>query len=315
MQLSDDEDDEPATQRSTGNDTELIEDNLPVLTTPVPRNQRKKRLVPETPRTVSDKSGEEQLINLLAVRSSELTEVQKKLDQMSTLGDMVKQEKLNWGQWLASCTAQVIDSRWVEFRAKTLSVVEQYVTANAPPPVPTRVLPLSSSSGDSASSFRPSSRASVSSAMATGQRTHGLGGGTSGDHSGNNYGHYVPSFQSHSSAQGFSPINYSSDAQTGPQQWTVQSVGSGHQTHHGHQQHSSYDQGSPYAPLTMPHIPRSASQPDGSQVQVIQPSPAPLIISNVSTPNMPDSADQSLSNLGFSPSTFTDALGAANSPL
>ena len=104
---------------------------FPSLTTPAQRGKRKSQTA-TTPQAASGCPTDTDLLNMLTARAVESEVLKRKLDDLVSSDDVVKQEKLNWGQWMASCIAQVSDNRWVEFTDRSLSFIREFVPASVP---------------------------------------------------------------------------------------------------------------------------------------------------------------------------------------
>ena len=125
------EDAEDADVEVTSQASQDVPDNepaFPTLVTPRSRTQRTqcKTGTPAEPKGGSTKS-ESDLLKMLTARAVETEVLKRKLDELVTSGDAVKQEKLNWGQWMASCVAQVADDKWVDFTRKSFDLIREFV--------------------------------------------------------------------------------------------------------------------------------------------------------------------------------------------
>ena len=69
-----------------------------------------------------------ELLHMLTDRAVEIEVLKRKLDEFVSSDEVVKQEKLNWGLWMASVIAQVSDNRWAEFQQRSLSFMREFVT-------------------------------------------------------------------------------------------------------------------------------------------------------------------------------------------
>ena len=58
----------------------------------------------------------------------EIEVLKRKLDELVASNDVVKQEKVNWGVWMASVITQVSNNWWAEFQERSLSFMREFVT-------------------------------------------------------------------------------------------------------------------------------------------------------------------------------------------
>lgn len=85
--------------------------------------------------TVSDGK----LLQVLAARAVDSESLKKKLEELCGLKDFVTAERVNWGQWLASCAGQVAPARWESFRQETYDLMCRYVPTHPTPLATTSV--------------------------------------------------------------------------------------------------------------------------------------------------------------------------------
>ena len=78
--------------------------------------------------TSAVRTPDQDIVKVISGRSQEISQLQERVSAVLTQSEDPKlAEKLNWGQWLRSCCAQVSDSQWVEFRETTYRIMCQYV--------------------------------------------------------------------------------------------------------------------------------------------------------------------------------------------
>ena len=128
-EAGDDEDEQRSTLPSTtGTGIEIDDETLPPLA-----DRRKKKKATPTPDMASDAGHSTELLKILTARAVETEVLKKKLDDLVSSNDVVKQEKLNWGAWLATCVSQVPQDRWDEYTQSSLDHIRQFVRTSAPP--------------------------------------------------------------------------------------------------------------------------------------------------------------------------------------
>lgn len=103
------------------------------------------------------------LLQVLAARAVDSEGLKKKLEDMLGIKDFNTAERINWGQWFASCAGQIPAVHWGSFRQESLDLIWRYlpssrdgpdapipVSAPAPAPVSRSMSAPSSSSAFSA---------------------------------------------------------------------------------------------------------------------------------------------------------------------
>ena len=307
MNLSDDEDEPVVSQIVTPQIPTTSKDPdppFPVVSTPAQRGRRKSR-TGTTRQGACASASETELLQMLTTRAVESEMLKRKLDDLISTSDVVKQEKVNWGQWMASCVAQVPDNRWAEFTDRSLPFLREFVHLSDPiTTCASTTTTTSATITSSASTFRsPIASTGTSTSTASGAQypsappPSGLPPLYGGHY--NSYGYQSP-FQPYVSQQHYG----------GPYPG-----GSGQ--YHPDRQHS-YEQSRQYSPLNLRSNPSVQSGTPRPVTQVcstttltnLTPSPA---LSNISTPVIPDSAD--VSRLGdnlLSPTTLTEVLTSLN---
>lgn len=85
---------------------------------------------------------DQNLIQFLASRAVDSEQLKKRLDSvLAESRDPQMAEKLHYGQWMASCIAQVPDDRWAEFIAQSVALLGEFVPNHHLPPAPSCVRP------------------------------------------------------------------------------------------------------------------------------------------------------------------------------
>ena len=71
---------------------------------------------------------EQHFIHQLASRAVDSEQLKQKLDSVLAANTQPeKAEKLNYGQWVASCIAQVPDRRWAQFLNRSFALIQEFV--------------------------------------------------------------------------------------------------------------------------------------------------------------------------------------------
>lgn len=127
-----DEDDEEEEQVTAVSDLPADEEPLPEVSRPKRRAKATETCTATTTTTTtSDTSistlSDGKLLQVLTARAVDSESLKKRLTDMLGVKDPLDNEKMNWGQWMASCAYQVPRERWASFRQETYDLLCSYV--------------------------------------------------------------------------------------------------------------------------------------------------------------------------------------------
>jgi len=120
---------------------------LPVILSPAQLRQKKKAAAAAATAETADTAvvtvtgsvatlSDGKLLSLLAARAVDSDVLKKKLQDLLGVRDFFQAERVNWGQWMASCAGQIPQAQWPSFRQDAYDLVCSYLPAPPIAPLP-----------------------------------------------------------------------------------------------------------------------------------------------------------------------------------